>query len=573
MKTTYKTYWGPNSFCRRPCVVFRFEDVSGDEMSRMTFSCVEVARYLNRHFRFPNSYDRKGSICWNDVLDFLSNAAVFVLNYVRGDLDESGFVADENGAIVFVEFHQPELVIKAIRILLNVLFRFSPSKEREYTSALNAFWDECHGRHPDFQAHALIAAAKSKNIYYTNLGRKIWLYGMGSNGNVFFETSTIDDLKNGIETDKVSGKAIFNAVGAPTARYQVVRDHSDLMSAIRKIGFPCAIKPVHAGRGNGVTANIRTLKEVEFAFAEASRFCKKSHDIMVEEFVPGRDYRLLFVRGDFVGCASSVAPFVIGDGIRSIRKLIDDINSARTRNLYQSGYLRPIKVDDSVIETLSVQNLGLDSILQSGQKVILRRNTNLGGGGVTEFYDKVHPDVLAIAARIARHSGLHSVGIDYITENINSSPSLSGGKFTELNKVPGVPLFLAAGYDITNLGKRFLGDDIGNIDVNLFIFNKDDLRKFLESYSGEYAILTPDIVVKRGKSLKIPNGNFRELLNKVLLDRTLHSLDIIAHLNFVEEFGFPTEFLSKVFVGKSCNTKMVCSTIERLDCTVEYAIS
>ncbi len=78
--------------------------------------------------------------------------------------------------------------------------------------------------------------------------------------------------------------------------------------------------------------------------------------------MPGRDYRLLFVRGDFLGCASSVAPFIIGDGVKTVRELIGSINSKRTRNLYESKYLRPTKVDASVIEALSVQGLGLHAM-------------------------------------------------------------------------------------------------------------------------------------------------------------------------------------------------------------------
>lgn len=570
MKVTIKTYWGPNRYSTRPCVIFCFEDIEEEKMSTMKRSCAEAANYLKRNFGYPHALERRISIDNNDVFGFLSSAAIFILNYVRGELDESGYVPDSTAPTVFVEFHKPELTVKALNILFSLLFRVSVAKDNEFNAILNSFWNECQKGHPDFQAHALITAAKTKKIYYANLDRKIWLYGMGSKSKIFFETSTIEDLQNGIKADKLSGKQLFSAVGAPTACYRVVKDRAELLAAMSDIGFPCAIKPVYSGSGKGVTANIKTFDEVEFAYAEASKFSGKNNEIMVEEYVPGRDYRLLFIRGDFVGCASSVAPFVIGDGVKSVRELIDNINIKRTRNLYESQYLRPINVDASVIETLSVQGLGLNTILQPGQKVTLRRNTNLGGGGFTEIFENVHHDVLAIARKIARHSGLHSVGIDYITEDISVSPSVSGGKFTELNKVPGVPLFLAAGYDIVKLGRQFLGDSNGNIDVNLFIFQKDHFQEFLKSYSGEYAVFLPDMVVKKGKASRFEGSHFRQLIDKVFSDKNLKSLDIVARLEFVEEFGFPTEYFTKVFVGESCKTKAVCETIGRLHCHVQY---
>lgn len=570
MKTTIKTYWGPSPFSRRPCVTFRFDGATEVERSRMRRSCMEVGRYLEREFAYPFSIDRNGTAGDDDAFAFLADAALFLLNYVRGDLDESGFVADGREVTLFVEFHRPKLVEKAVRLLLDMLFRFPDAAEREFTAVLHAFWDECLRAHPDFQAHALITAAKSRNIHYASLGKNIWLYGMGAKGRVFVETSTIEDLKHGPSTDKLAGKEMFRAVGAPTAPYRIVKGREDLSDAIRDIGFPCVFKPVDADSGKGVTANVGTPGEVEFAFAEAGRHCRESREVMVEEFVPGRDYRLLFVRGAFVGCASSLAPCVVGDGVGSVRELIGELNSTRTRNLYGSNYLRPITIDEQVIETLSLQGLGLDAVPEPGENVTLRRNTNLGGGGFTELFENVHPDVLAVAGSIARHTGLHSVGVDYITEDITASPAESGGKFTEVNKVPGVPLFLAAGYDITELGSRLLGEEIGNVEVHFHILQTDDYRHFLTSCSGGYAIFLPDIVVRQGRASKVRGFHFRRLIDKVLADRSLESLDVVALPAFVEASGFPTEYLSMVTVGKSCGTQTVNDTIEKLGCPVRY---
>ncbi|UZJ42403.1 ATP-grasp domain-containing protein [Prosthecochloris sp. SCSIO W1101] len=571
MKINVSTYWGPNRYSKRPSVVFCFEEIPEEKMSVMQRSFVTLAKYLEKNFGYSHTFGHKRAIDRNDVFEFLSSASIFILNFARGDLEESGYITDNAVPVLFVEFHKPELTAKAVNILLKLLFRGAKGKEHEFHSVLNTFWDECQRGHPDFQAHALITAAKSKNLYYQNLDKKVWLYGMGAKSKIFFETSTVEDLQSDVKTDKLSGKKIFNTVGAPTARYKIVRDRAELLAAAHHIGFPCAVKPVHSDSGRGVTANVRTLDDVEFAYTEARKFIGKSNEIMVEKHVPGRDYRLLFLRGDFIGCASSVAPFVIGDGAKSIRELIDVVNSKRTRNLYASNYLRPIKIDASVKEALSVQGCDLKTVLKPGQKVTLRRNTNLGGGGSTELFENVHHDVLIHAKEIARCCGLHSVGIDYITEDISKSPSASGGNFTELNKMPGVPLFLAAGYDIGRLGDQFLGNRVGNIELNLFIFQKERCKELLQSYSGDCAIFLPDTVVKKSKKFKVEDVHFRQLIGKVLSDRQLKSLDIIATLEFIEQYGFPTEHISTVFVGEFCKTRIVRETAEKLNCHVQCA--
>ena len=90
------------------------------------------------------------------------------------------------------------------------------------------------------------------------------------------------------------------------------------------------------------------MGEIDFAYREALRFCKDEPWLMVEEHIDGRDHRLLFAGGAFVGCASSLAPSVTGDGRRSIRELIEAVNAGRTLNLYASGYLRLILTRDDL---------------------------------------------------------------------------------------------------------------------------------------------------------------------------------------------------------------------------------
>lgn len=571
MHLVTKTYWGPNPFSSRACVVFRFGTLAPTEASTLMGSHAEVSNYLSSRYGYaPPPKPQEAVTGLAAVLDFLATASLFILNHARGDLDASGYRTADASPVLYVEFHDPELTLQAVKLLLRMSLQFNAAKTATFDATLNRFWDQCQAKHPDFQAHTLITAAKSRRIHFASLGKRVWLYGMGAHSKTFFETSTMEDRTGGSKTDKLSGKEVFRVVGAPTAPYRIVLTRSELLGAVAEIGFPCAIKPIRAGAGRGVTANIKSPEQVAFAYAEAAKFTKVGDGIMVEEHVPGRDYRLLFVRGEFVACASSVAPFVTGDGVRSIGALVDEVNAGRTRSLSRSAYLRPIKVDDSVRETLSVQGLGLHSVLPIGTIISLRRNTNLGGGGTSQLFATVHPDVLAAAQRIARHSELHSVGIDYITEDIAASPAVSCGKFTELNKVPGVPLLLAAGFDIVKLGGRFLGEDTRNVEVKLYVLRPEQLEKFKSSYRGDCALFLPNTVAKGGTFRRFESSHFKPLLTMVLAYKSLDALDIVATPDFLDEHGFPTEHLSEVIVGASCMTRAIAETLAMLACKVRH---
>lgn len=571
MKIASHVFWGPNPYSHRPCVLFQLRQYDRHEAELAVAGfrdLLSIVRSLQGSS--PGTPDTNPPTSLPDLFAALPRLMLPVLNHVRGELTEGGGRAAGERAVMFVEFHQPELVRRALKLLIDFLLDVSAHRASKLRTSLESLWHDTRMHHPDFQAHALIAAAKSRGIHYANVGRKLWCYGIGRRSRTFFETSPVEDLASGIKTDKLSGKHLFESVGAPTAPYRVVRSRGELDDAVRAIGFPCVIKPVSSGAGRGVTANIRSTGEIDFAYREALRFCKDEPLVMVERHVDGRDHRLLFAGGVFVGCASSLAPSVTGDGRRSIRELIEAVNAGRTINLYASGYLRPIRTDASMHEALAVQGLGLDAVPADGQTVVLRRNTNLGGGGVTELFEQVNPEVVRIAERIAARSGLYSVGIDYITRDIRETPAASGGRFTEINKTPGVPLFLAAGFDVVTLGERFLGSGVGNIPVILSILTRDDLTTARRASSAPGTVFfQTDEGIRPDADW--PGPWFRDLIRGAMTDRSLDRILIVAELTMVETHGFPVDCLSKVTVGPGCRTRTIEAILARLRCEVAFA--
>ena len=70
------------------------------------------------------------------------------------------------------------------------------------------------------------------------------------------------------------------------------------------------VKPRDGNQGKGVSVNITTHEAFEGAYGSAIAIGQ----VMVEQFLPGHDFRLLVVGDKLVAAARRDPPFVIGDG-------------------------------------------------------------------------------------------------------------------------------------------------------------------------------------------------------------------------------------------------------------------
>src|SRR5699024_12407160 len=70
-------------------------------------------------------------------------------------------------------------------------------------------------------------------------------------------------------------------------------------------------------------------------------------------------------------------PYITGDGVRTIRDLIEAMNANPLRGEGHEKPLTKVKIDEELINRLSKLGYFLDSVLEYGEKVTLRGNANL----------------------------------------------------------------------------------------------------------------------------------------------------------------------------------------------------
>jgi len=235
-------------------------------------------------------------------------------------------------------------------------------------------------------------------------------------------------------------KQIMSEAGIPVPRGDIAYSLRSAAAVASCIGYPIVLKPFDANQGKGVFTDITNCRELELAYHTASKY---SHAVIVEKYIPGNDYRLLVVGGKMVAAALRKPPFVVGDGIRSIRQLIDIENENPMRGLDHEKPLTFIKLDDMSRQVLAKEGLDENSILEKGRIVLLRHNGNLSTGGMaSDCTREVHPENARIAVQAAQLMELDIAGIDITCIDISKPLTSENGALIEVNAAPGLRMHL-----------------------------------------------------------------------------------------------------------------------------------
>ncbi|MFA6203133.1 MAG: cyanophycin synthetase [Gallionella sp.] len=304
---------------------------------------------------------------------------------------------------------------------------------------------------------SIVEAAVKRNIPYRRLTEgSLVQFGWGSRQRRIqaAETDLSSAIGEAIAQDKELTKKLLEAAGVPVPQGRPVADIEDAWVAMCEIAGPVVVKPLDGNQGKGVTVNIVTREHLEIAYAAAAKI---SSEVLLERFIPGSDFRMLVVGDQLVAAARREPPMVIGDGVHSVRELVDQVNSDPRRGDGHATSLTKMRIDSIALARLEVQGLTVDSIPDKGRYVILRNNANLStGGSATDVTDDVHPEMAASAVAAAQMVGLDICGVDVVCDSVLRPLDEQGGGVVEVNAAPGLRMHLQPSF-----GKgRAVGDAI-----------------------------------------------------------------------------------------------------------------
>ena len=290
---------------------------------------------------------------------------------------------------------------------------------------------------------SIVHAAVARDIPYRRLTEgSLVQFGWGSKQRRIqaAETDNTSAIAEAIAQDKDLTKMLLDVAGVPVPNGYVVSDEEHAWEIANKIGLPVVVKPRDGNQGKGVAVNIETREQLVAAFATASDI---SRDVIVERYIPGHDFRMLVVGDRLIAAARRDPPHVVGDGIHTIRQLVDQVNLDPLRGDGHATPLTKIRFDDIAQATLVKQELTVDSIPTKGRRVLLRNNANLStGGSATDVTDEVHPELAARIVTAAKMVGLDIAGVDLVAETMHKPMEEQHAGIVEINAAPGLRMHI-----------------------------------------------------------------------------------------------------------------------------------
>lgn len=213
---------------------------------------------------------------------------------------------------------------------------------------------------------------------------------------------------------KQQARDVFKVCNIPHAKGTTFWGPLKAVRFARMHGFPLVVKPNVSGFSRGSHFPLTSFKELLQAIFWAKMWWPVS---VVEQYLEGKNYRIVVVKEGIMSVIRRYPPFVDGDGKSSISTLIDRENDLREcMGLYP--VIHPISKDRKVVKYLKKSNMTLDSIPGKGERIRLFSRISLAPGGVVEIIDKnsLPRENRELFEGILSYFGANILGIDAIFE-------------------------------------------------------------------------------------------------------------------------------------------------------------
>lgn len=390
--------------------------------------------------------------------------------------------------------------------------------------------------------------SKIKTWFVDSPGR---LFSLSSDDKThyFFRTRgdkvTNEAVEIGSDKGKTKELLLKNNILVPKGKQFSVNEEEAIRSYGKKLGFPLVIKPTDGSFGRDVFTEIETEEQLIEALKTIQQDDRNKH-VIVEQHIPGTDYRIYVVGDQAVAAMIRVPANVIGDGKKTVEQLIHEKNEIRKQNPRLMSCL--IEIDDSLMQFIKRSGYQLDSVLEKGKQLFLTDKANISTGGdpitVTETLDEA---VMNTAIRALNAvPGLAHGAVDIIVDErkpieeaatvieLNPTSQIGGLLYPMVGKPCDVPAAIIDYYfpetrEVTTEKEKMYFDFI-------------DVLSPLESKSATVSMVTPmplgkiyakkytviGDVQKMGYHMGLRKQAFERKLHGLVLNKEDGSIDVVV---------------------------------------------
>lgn len=237
---------------------------------------------------------------------------------------------------------------------------------------------------------------------------------------ILFDGLPRPGLKDSASLSWMDNKGImkekFKKEGIPVALGGVAFTKRKALQIFRRLQKPVITKPNLGSRSRHTLIHLNTPEDLLMGFRKAK---KLSPLVVIEEELRGFLFRGTLVGGKLVGVVKRDQPEVLGDGIHTLRELMEQENKRPER---VGPIFHKIIVDKETEIELKRENIKMNDIPEKDRIVTFSQKTSRGcGGTTTEVTGIVHPDNIKMLEHAGEFLQDPLVGVDFIIEDITKS--------------------------------------------------------------------------------------------------------------------------------------------------------
>lgn len=232
------------------------------------------------------------------------------------------------------------------------------------------------------------------------------------------------------------------------------------------------IKPKSTNYGLGITIFKEGADLVDYQAGLAIAF-SEDRSILVEEFMPGTEYRFFVIDGKVKAIMLRKPANVVGDGQRTVAELVAEKNLDPLRGTNHRAPLELIHLGELEQLMLKEQGLTVSSVPQKDQVVYLRENSNISTGGDSiDVTDEFSESYKQIAVSAVEALGAKISGIDLIIPDKEVAPENSATAYgiIEANFNPAMHMHV---YPFAGKGRRLTLDVLNLLYPELNILTQN----------------------------------------------------------------------------------------------------
>jgi GNAT-family acetyltransferase (TIGR03103 family) len=282
-------------------------------------------------------------------------------------------------------------------------------------------------------ARIIIREARRRGIHVEITDAEAGYFRLSHGGRSIHCRESLTELTSSIAMSICDDKAVTRrfveraGVRVPE-QISAASDQNEIKAFLDRHG-EVVVKPARGEQGRGISVGLSTMDGIAQAVKEAG---EHAGHVLLEQCVAGQDLRIIVIDYQVVAAATRKPAQVIGDGSSTIAELI---KAQSRRRSAATGGESSIPLDDETRRTIKRHGHDLDTVLQSGEQLQVRKTANLHTGGtIHDVTARLHPELARAAIAAARAISIPVAGIDFMVKSVTGADY----HFIECNERPGL---------------------------------------------------------------------------------------------------------------------------------------